>query len=265
MSVGYSREFNDQARPGYSPEAAEAAMRRQQDSEQIQQQQAFERQKSGAAADAGEIASAAGAARRITEDADREEKERKERTDRQILLQALDQAQAFAEQRAADAEALEAEFEAEFGDAWREEIANRVLDPDDIPERQPGESMEDYRERLADTLIEHMVDPETGEIRPEYRDDPELSRYADWALARYDERNARAYVEQRNDPTLSPEDQERLDRNWLGSATEERMQLASQEAARNGENIEPLANAIDQERSNVAVAASTQAGLDAFS
>ena len=24
MSVGYSREFNDQARPGYSPEAAEA-------------------------------------------------------------------------------------------------------------------------------------------------------------------------------------------------------------------------------------------------
>ena len=90
MSVGYSKEFNDATRPGFSPEAAEAAMRRLRDSELIQEQQAFQRQVSGAAADAGEIASAAGAARRITEEADRAEKERKERTDREILLDLID-------------------------------------------------------------------------------------------------------------------------------------------------------------------------------
>ena len=265
MSVGYSKEFNDATRPGFSPEAAEAAMRRLKDSELIQEQQAFQRQISGAAADAGEIASAAGARRQMTEDADRQEKDRKERMDREILLQTLDQAQAFADQRAMDAEALEAQFEARFGDAWREEIANRVLDPDEIPERQPGESMEDYRERLADELIERMIDPETGEIRAEFRDDPELRQYADWALARYDEREARSYIERRNDPSLTADDVAQLDQNWLGSATEERMQLASQEAARNGQNIEPLSEAIDNERNNVGVSASAQAGLDAFS
>lgn len=90
MSVGYSREFNVQARPGYDSEAAEAAMRRLQDSEQIQQQQAFQRQVSGAAAESGEMTQAAGARRQMTETADREEKERKEHVDRQILLAALE-------------------------------------------------------------------------------------------------------------------------------------------------------------------------------
>jgi len=104
----------------------------------------------------------------------------------------------------------EQRFEAEHGDAWRETIANEVLDPDEIPERQDGESMAEYRERLEAVLIEKMIDPDTGEIRPEYANNPETAEYAKWAKAEYDKAETDELIdvtrEIENDPSLSTEE-----------------------------------------------------------
>ena len=144
MSVGYSKEFNDATRPGFSPEAAEAAMRRLRDSEQIQEQQAFQRQVSGAAADAGEIASAAGAARRITEEADRAEKERKERTDRETLLAMLDD------------QIAQIDFQLDVGSSFAEDLANGIAPDLDEDGRIADEDREAfiraYETRTGETV-----------------------------------------------------------------------------------------------------------------
>ncbi|OLF71416.1 hypothetical protein AWH62_12785 [Maricaulis sp. W15] len=265
MSLGYSKEFNDATRPGYDPDAAESAMRRQKDAQEIEGQQAFQRQLSGASADAGELSRGPGAARQIAEDTARDgEKERKERTDRAVLLDTLNSAQEFADRRAADAAALEDVFEARFGDAWREEIALRVMDADDIPERRPGESIEDYRERLTDELIEQIIDPETGQIRPEYANDPEMSEYAEWALARHQEREARAYIERRSDPNLTPEEQRTIDEKFAATATGNEIRQAAQEAARDGENVNEIERETDSRNDNVTQQASLEAGANSF-
>ncbi|WP_300532431.1 hypothetical protein [Maricaulis sp.] len=155
---------------------------------------------------AGLTASATAVTRSLALDAlERDDKERKEQTDRVILLATIDEARQFAAQRGAEADNYEAEFEARFGDAWREEIANRVMEPDEIPERRDGESMEDYRERLSDALIERMIDPATGRIRPEFQDDPERNEFAQWALARYEERIGLEHAAILDDENSTPE------------------------------------------------------------
>lgn len=75
---------------------------------------------------------------------------------------------------------LERNFEAEFGDAWREEIALRVFDEDEIPRQRPDESVKDYRTRLEKELVDKMLNPD-GSIKDKYKDDPNLRKYAQWA------------------------------------------------------------------------------------
>ena len=213
----------------------------------------------------GRVATGVGAVRqnevRLNEE---RKKERKEQTDRAILLSTLDQARTFADQRGRDADRFEDTFEARFGDAWREEIANRVMEPDEIPERLPGESMEDYRERLTDELIDTMIDPETGQIRPEYANDPELREYAEWAKARYDEREARAYIERRSDPNLTPEQQRAMDEEFTASATWNEITQAAQGAARDGESIQAVSDELDARNDEQTANVSLQTGADAF-
>lgn len=79
MSVGYSKAFNEQARPGFDPAAAEAAMRRAKDAEDAQAFDSFQRQLSGAAADAGEMTQAAGAARENGPDSEKEREKKRQR------------------------------------------------------------------------------------------------------------------------------------------------------------------------------------------
>ena len=152
MSVGYSKEFNDATRPGFSPEAAEAAMRRLRDSELIQEQQAFQRQISGAAADAGEIASAAGARRQMTEDADRQERERKEQVDRQILLANL-----------------EDRLEAQYGEHFAENLFADLLEEGLIEQDEYAQIMaiadEDERRIAIAAAIQRGIDE--GRIDPD--------------------------------------------------------------------------------------------------
>jgi hypothetical protein len=79
-----------------------------------------------------------------------------------------------------DITALEKGFEAEFGDAWREEIALRIYDEDEIPKQRPDETIDDYRARLEKELVDKMLNPD-GSIKDKYKNDPQLRKYAEWA------------------------------------------------------------------------------------
>lgn len=171
-------------------------------------QQLFERQISGATELTGEQANTASAAHTAQNDAE-EKKRRKQNSDAletQVLLNSIRTAQDIADAAAARAAEAEAGFEEEFGDAWREEIALRVLDPDENPVIREGESIEEYRERVEETLIDEMIDQETGEIKNEYKNDPEKLRYAQWAQDKFIERRAEAVIEQANEPDAKPEE-----------------------------------------------------------
>ena len=65
------------------------------------------------------------------------------------------------------------EIEARYGEDWREQAAHIVFDdPDDIPQRAEGESMEAYRDRLEQELIDELYD-ENGELKDKFKDHPD--------------------------------------------------------------------------------------------
>ena len=80
---------------------------------------------------------------------------------------------------------MEKGFEAQYGDAWREIMANEVLDPDLIPQRKEGESLEIYRERVEDRLIDQMLNDD-GTIKSEYKDHPRYGKWAEWAETEFE-------------------------------------------------------------------------------
>ena len=94
---------------------------------------------------------------------------------------------------------LEAGFEAQFGDAWREEIALRVFGPDAVPAQRPGERIDDYRARLERELREEMLNPD-GSIKDRYKDDPELEKYAEWAQKVYNREAGKAIANNLKNP-----------------------------------------------------------------
>lgn len=138
---------------------------------------------------------------------EKKSKAAKRSADNVLFLSLLQQR---SEELAIDIAKMEAGFEAKYGDAWRETIANEVLDPDEIPERRDGESMADYRERLEEVLIEKMINLATGEIRPQYANNPDTAEYAKWAKAEYDKGETDKLIdvtrEIENDQELSTEE-----------------------------------------------------------
>ena len=83
-----------------------------------------------------------------------------------------------------DVDDAEKGFAERYGEAWREDLALKIVDKDLIPQRMDGESFEDYRERVEDVLMDELLDAK-GEIKPEYKDHPEYSEFAIWAQDRY--------------------------------------------------------------------------------
>ena len=98
-----------------------------------------------------------------------------------ILFQALLD---HIEQLNREIKAAEAELAAKHGDAWREELALKILDEDEIPLQKEGESIENYRERLGETLAAEMLN-EDGTIKDQYKNDPAMRDYAEWAQMVY--------------------------------------------------------------------------------
>ncbi len=124
------------------------------------------------------------------------------------FLTLLENQLAWLNDRIAEAEKS---FEERYGEDWREQMAERILEPDEIPQRREGESMEDYRQRLEETLIEKMLD-DTGEIKPEYLKDPELREWAKWAKKEYDKLDLDVKMKRGNeiakDTTLSDDEKD---------------------------------------------------------
>ncbi len=137
-----------------------------------------------------------------------DEQQRKENTDLQLQLAAMRTAENLATQAGAIARGYEEKFEAEFGTNWREDIALRVLDANEYPMRTAGESDADYNTRLEQKMIDKMIDPETGEIKDQYKDHSTLGQYAEWAKARNAELTALRTVDVLNDPNSTAQEKQ---------------------------------------------------------
>lgn len=112
--------------------------------------------------------------------------EAKKSCDNHLFLIALNDLDAQAAALRALADKMEEGFVSKYGDAWAEDLALEILEEDQIPQRRDGESIEDYRARVEEALIDEMID-ENGEIKVEYKDHPEYGDRAEWAKTRYDE------------------------------------------------------------------------------
>ena len=154
----------------------------------------------------GAMAGAAGAAKQVSQAQSKTEKGRKAVTEAQILLASINAAQKIADAAAARAEVHENNFRAEFGDDWLQDIALRVFDPDEFPQKQDDETFAEYEVRLEQELIEKMIDQDTGKIKDEFKNDPDRLRYAEWAQDRFIERTAKAKIEVAQDPNSTPEE-----------------------------------------------------------
>ncbi|MEW7988298.1 MAG: hypothetical protein AB2805_07430 [Candidatus Thiodiazotropha sp.] len=120
------------------------------------------------------------------------------------FLHILETLQAGIDRLAEAVEQMEADFRQRDGEEWREKLALKILGENDIPQRHDGESMEDYRERIEKLLINEMLNDD-GSIKEEYKNDPELSDYAQWAQKQYHLDSARAAVSELENPHTTPE------------------------------------------------------------
>ncbi|WP_156313853.1 MULTISPECIES: hypothetical protein [unclassified Citromicrobium] len=209
----------------------------------------------------GQIESApvAVATRALTSRQEQDKRKADQRRSDALFITMLDRARDWSRQLGEKIDTMEAGFEAEMGDAWREQIANRVMDPDEIPQRRDGESMEAYRERLEDALVEKMIDKKTGEIKPEYRDDPELRRYAEWAQARHQKRDVNAFIARRSDPDLTDAQRETMDTEFASSATFAELRKADRDVAQQSDQSETLRTTLDDQRDAAASSANAEA------
>ncbi len=64
-----------------------------------------------------------------------------------------------------------AEIEAATGDSF-ENYARSILGEDNVPERLEDESNADYQRRVLKAITAEILDPYTGQIKPQYADDP---------------------------------------------------------------------------------------------
>lgn len=155
----------------------------------------------------------------------------------------------------------ESQFEEQFGDAWAECIANEVLDPDEIPQRQEGESVEEYRARLESVLVATMIDPNTGEIRPEYADSP----YARWAQAQFEKGQVDEFIADVENPNATPEYVEQRTNEFIETSTGSEIYRAAGELEEGSDAQVDVANTVDESFDSERQFASVDAEANAFS
>ncbi|KCZ93825.1 hypothetical protein HJO_00575 [Hyphomonas johnsonii MHS-2] len=156
--------------------------------------------------------------------------EAKRASENHMFLITLSQLNDAIDEMEARADEMERSFVEKYGESWREDLALKILDEDEIPQRMDGESLADYRERVEQALIEEMID-ENGEIKDQYKNDPELKDRAEWAKTRWDTRQAKLKAEgleaTYNDPNAT--DVERQEA--LEDASQAGVRLAKHNAA----------------------------------
>jgi len=174
-----------------------------------------------------EMPSIAATANRLRSDHPESEKAKhKKLTDFIELIEATRQ---YIERLQKDIEDLEKRFRERDGDEWREKLALKILDPDEIPQRLEGETIEQYREKLEPLLINKMLHAD-GSIKERYKNDPELRDYAQWAQKQYHLDAARGHVRELQDPNTPPERKEEIYQDMKQNADIETLVFADQGA-----------------------------------
>lgn len=128
----------------------------------------------------------------------------KKRRMAQMMTDIIEQTRTSMARMVADIEQMEADFSSRDGEEWREKLALNILGEDEIPQRLPGESMDDYRERLEQHLIDEMLNPD-GTIKAEYKDHPQYGDYAEWAQKQNNLNKAKALMAEYEDEETTPE------------------------------------------------------------
>ena len=177
------------------------------------------------------------------------------------LLQLIDQIRLHIELLEQQISELEQGFQAKYGDAWREQIALKILGEDGIPQRHEGESMEDYRARLEKTLINEMLNPD-GSIKKKYLDDPALLIYARWAQKKFNLNLAREKVAELENPATTPARQQEILDSMQQRGDIEELTFATMEASNSSIQDRVKSTADAAEDSVAAIAQSSQAALD---
>jgi hypothetical protein len=158
----------------------------------------------------------------------------------------LDQLRVRSEELGRQIASMEKGFEAQYGDAWREHMANQILHPDVIPQREDGESMEDYRARLEKALIAEMLN-EDGTIKDEYQTGP----YAQWAVWAQKEFN-KDYIDQKvevlSDPNVNEEVKAKEVKELGDNGTLSQINRANADLEANGKSEHSLEVRADEKR-----------------
>lgn len=175
----------------------------------------------------------------------REEKEKQAASDR-LYQMLLDRMRETSDRLARQIREMESEFESRYGDAWREQIANQVLDPDLIPQQQEGESLADYRKRLEQALFDEMLNPD-GTVKDQYKSGPN-ARYAEWARKEHEKKENDKDMKDLTDPSLTQEQRQERAQNIADKNDWNQIVLAKQALSQNNGGLGVIEEARDELR-----------------
>jgi len=162
----------------------------------------------------------------------------------QDFIDLVDATHAYLEQLQRDIGELEQGFVLRDGDAWREKLALKILDVDDIPQRCSDESMEAYRDRLESILIKQMLNAD-GSIKAQYLHDTELTDYAQWAQKQHHYNIASGYVRELEDSNTPPERKAEIEDDLKQNADIETLVFAERSAEAQGRVQDAVKNMTD--------------------
>ncbi|MCD1624330.1 hypothetical protein [Citromicrobium bathyomarinum] len=183
------------------------------------------------------------------------------------FIMLLDQARGYSVWLGKEIGKIDDQFEAKYGDAWRETLANKFLDPDEIPERREGESMKDYRERVEDAIEDKLIDPATGKLRPEYRGNEDAELFEKRVELKREKQSADRRIEQAervaNDPNATEAERQAAYEGLEEISNNERQQVEKGMQAK-GLDTSPVDEITDEQRSEIAQARPADAEAAAF-
>lgn len=122
----------------------------------------------------------------------------KENTSKMMFIALLDQLERDLER------AIEGHrdyFRDKYGDDYATVLGRPILG-DDMPDRLPGESDEDYNARVEDALFDKICNPD-GSLKDEYKDHPDAERLGQWGRARALQRSLEPAQSVISDPDAS--------------------------------------------------------------
>lgn len=207
---------------------------------------------------AGVIESGSRLARSIQDAGNRLKERQKRVSDNIIFLELMIDANRYASQLAGEVAEIEAGYEAQYGDAWVEHIALEVLGPDELPEREQGEDIVSYRERLKDTLIAELIDPNTGRVRPEHAGSP----HARWAERRWRHERVDVDTAIMNDKSLSQEERQAAAQRIVDTRDEDTITYANTGNEVGSEEYRMLGGALDEIRDDATTIRGSQSDWD---